>query len=41
MYVSETGEYEKANDGYISILEGGGKDGKDGKDGKETHKLSS
>lgn len=23
VYVSETGEYEKANDGYISILEGG------------------
>jgi hypothetical protein len=23
IYVSETGEYEKANDGYISILEGG------------------
>ncbi|HEX5963677.1 MAG TPA: hypothetical protein VFY42_08115, partial [Gemmatimonadales bacterium] len=22
VYVSETGEYEKANDGYISILEG-------------------
>ena len=23
VYVSETGEYEKANDGYISVLEGG------------------
>src|SRR6185312_15388037 len=23
VYVSETGEYDKANDGYISILEGG------------------
>jgi gluconolactonase len=23
IYVSETGEYEKANDGYISVLEGG------------------
>jgi gluconolactonase len=23
VYISETGEYEKANDGYISILEGG------------------
>ena len=23
LYVSETGEYEKANDGYISVLEGG------------------
>src|SRR5215207_7011943 len=23
VYVSESGEYEKANDGYISILEGG------------------
>jgi hypothetical protein len=23
IYISETGEYEKANDGYISILEGG------------------
>jgi hypothetical protein len=23
MYISETGEYDKANDGYISVLEGG------------------
>src|SRR5687767_12330671 len=23
VYVSETGEYEKANDGYISVLDGG------------------